>query len=89
MVPHLKCDFAPFTAYRRFETEVNEFVNLTALSYGLAQQLLFKTPRQSLRDFLPSPAFTDLSFSMADQEVGAVERTCSWLSLAKYAEKMG
>jgi hypothetical protein len=81
--------FPPYRAFRRAARQIDEFADLADLSFGIAQQLLFKHPRDTLPELVvPSLAGDRLSFSMADQEVASVDLKCGWIPLGEYAEKL-
>ena len=82
-------EFPPYIAFRTGVTQINEFAELTNLSYGLAQQLLFKFPKSQLaRVTRKGPPADELSFSMADREVASVDLVCGWLTLDEYAKRV-
>ncbi|GAH19104.1 unnamed protein product, partial [marine sediment metagenome] len=84
----LQPKFDPYLIYRRNQKNIEDFADLSGLSYGLTQQLLFKHPKDQLPKIsLPKPQKEELSFSMADQESASVELKCGWLSFSEYAEK--
>ena len=85
-----KIQFPPYKAFRTAVTQISEFADLTELSYGLAQQLLFKFPKTELpRVARKPPPLKELSFSMADQEVASVDLVCGWLTFAEYTTRVG
>jgi hypothetical protein len=58
--------FSPFEKFRHNLEIIREFEELSILSYGLTQQLLFKYPEKEVRSFsLPEPEKKQLSYSMA------------------------
>ena len=80
--------FEPHLIYRQNQKKIEDFADLTSLSYGLTQQLLFKHPKDKLLKIdLPPPQKEELSFSMANQEFISTEMVCGWLSFSEYAEK--
>lgn len=90
-MPPVAPDFLPYVAYTAADRELDRFVELTRLSYALAQQLLFATPKESLPplSFNPPP-FDEVSFG--EQHVGApddVALQCEWLELGEHATRSG
>jgi len=87
----MNCSFPPYVAYRTNSKQISEFVELTGLSYGVAQQLLFHRPKEEVKKLLKPRQFKleELSFSMADQAVERVELSQGWIPLSEYAEKTG
>jgi hypothetical protein len=80
--------FEPYRVYRQNRSNIEDFAHLTGLSYGLAQQLLFKHPREQLpRLSVPERPEESITFSPADQRSYSIELECGWLSFAEYAEK--
>jgi hypothetical protein len=80
--------FAPYDSYRELVAQLDEFSSLTEYSYALAQQLLFKHPRDTVDLPTPeSPGLKELSYGMGDQQVENVEMVCEWVSFEVYAER--
>jgi hypothetical protein len=70
--------------------QINEFALLTGLSYGLAQQLLFKFPRSELPQEIQKSFLTEeRSFGMADIQATHAELVCGWLPIEEYATRVG
>src|SRR5690606_23477353 len=66
---------------------IDEFHGITELSLGIAQQLLFRHPRESLpKVHLPKPRADQMSYSRADVEVTGVEEICRWVTISEYAD---
>jgi hypothetical protein len=80
--------FTPYQLYLAVRSQIDEFASLSEYSYGLAQQLLFKHPKDSVRlTPIRKPSLKDLSYSMADQQIEKVELSCEWVTLQEYAER--
>jgi hypothetical protein len=81
-------DFLPYVAFKAGDEELARFMELTHLSYSLAQQLLFATPKASLpRISLPTPPFAELSFGEHSTTPSSVELISEWISLEEYAQR--
>ena len=84
----MQIDFPPYQAYLELLSQIDEFGSLSECSYGLAQQLLFKHPKDTVRALVrDKPTFKQLSFSMGDQRVDKVDLTCEWVTVEVYAER--
>src|SRR5215469_187862 len=80
--------FPPYVSYSARSHSIDEFISLTTISYVLAQQLLFASPREKLSDFdLRPPGPAHRSFSMADREITSVQVDALWLPYEAYAER--
>jgi hypothetical protein len=67
-------DFWPYVAYEAADEDLDRFVELSRLSYGLAQQLLFATPKASLPPLeITPPPFDEVSFGEQHVERDEVE----------------
>lgn len=83
-----KCNFEPYLTYLENTERIEEFTNLTALSYGLAQQLLFRHKKSRLKGVeIPDPGHDEISFSMGECRIRSIEVKFGWLSLPEYAEQ--
>jgi hypothetical protein len=83
-------EFPPYVVFRMSLAQINEFALLTGLSYGLAQQLLFRFPRGELSQEIPKNFFTEKrSFSMADIQATHGVLVCGWLPIEEYATRVG
>jgi len=88
-------DYDPkaFAPYKRFVSNleaVDEFEELSGISFGLTQHLLFRFPKEDVKSFKPPlPEREELSFCIADQEVDSVELSCEWITLPECAKRSG
>jgi hypothetical protein len=81
-------NFQPYEAYQELLSQLDEFSSLSQYSYGLAQQLLFKYPKDTVRPaFTPRPSWKQLSFGMGDQQFKKVNLACEWITFEEYAER--
>ena len=87
MVDPMKLTFGPYQIYRRNVKSIDDFIQLTNLSYGLAQQLLFKYPKDQLPKLPQIPKREQTSFSEADLEDAIVEEKCAWISCSEYSKR--
>jgi hypothetical protein len=81
-------DFKPYAIYRKNIEELTRFRKLTLISYGLAEQLLFKYPKESILPLnLKGKILEDgeLFYTAADIEVVQVDEECRWVTLEEYA----
>lgn len=74
-------DFQPYRQYADSEREAHDFVTLTRIAYGLAQQLLFANPRSALPP-LPNLSLVGSKLSYCDADL---ELVCEWLTVDQYA----
>ncbi len=82
--------FAPYEVYIKNISKINDFEELTDISYGLTQQLLFKHPKNNLPKIEyknTKSTFKTSSYSMADSRVENVTLSCSWLTINEYSKK--
>lgn len=80
--------FDPYQNYLRSKSDIDNFEKLTLLSYGIAQQLLFKHPKEILPPLsLPKPSKDNLSMSMGDQDLIETKMTEGWLTFEEYTQK--
>jgi hypothetical protein len=83
-------EFVPYDAYRDRTASLDEFVDLTSISYRLAQQLLFSTPRDQLSEVhLRDIDLNKLTFSPGEMVLGKPKLSAAWLNYADYAEQEG
>jgi hypothetical protein len=69
---------------------IDDFEQLSTLSYGLTQQLLFRYSKEEVKHVTPpTPDRRKLSFSMGDREIESVELSCEWISLQEYTSRTG
>lgn len=81
-------NFEPYLTYLQNQKDIADFSQLTHLSYGVMQQLLFLNPKERLPKIKAfKSSAQEMSFSMADQSVNSVELICGWLDYEEYAEK--
>lgn len=86
----MKIDFNPYSIYLKNLKQIDEFSDLTNLSYGLAQQLLFKYPSTKLDPIiLEKEDLKIASYSMADILLAEPKQICTWISFEEYARKSG
>jgi hypothetical protein len=79
--------FSPYASYKARSDRLKEFLELTSISYELAQQLLFSTPRDQLpKVAISEPDPTQMSYSMADRVIESLEMTAAWLRYPEYAK---
>lgn len=82
--------FTPYRIYRINIQQIIDFEQITKLSYGIAQQLLFRYPQETLSNLkLPKPQINQLSYTPADLTVTGVEEKCRWVNLDEYADFSG
>lgn len=83
-----KYNFEPYITFLENTERIEEFTDLSALSYGLAQQLLFKHKKSSLKGVeIPDPGRDEISFSMGECRIRSIEVKFGWLTLPDYAEQ--
>lgn len=83
-------NFKPYNIYIKNIKQITEFNQLSELSLGLAQQLLFKYPKKELSPLvLNKERVKTASYSMADMEIDEVKEVCTWISFKEYAKKTG
>ena len=71
---NLVLEYPPYASYDARSRRLTEFLKLTSISYELAQQLLFSTPRNQLAEVVvKEPTLDQLSYSMADRIHDPVE----------------
>src|SRR5260370_3843395 len=73
-IPNPVEGFRPYASFVSRTQTLDEFVELTSISYELSQQLLFSTSRDQLSDVvikIPKP--TKWSYSMADANIGPLK----------------
>lgn len=78
----------PYVHYCNTVKYIDDFVQISELSYGITKQLMKRHNKDSLGDVeLPKPKNKELSFCMADVKLKSNRPICGWLTLQKYAEK--
>lgn len=83
--------FAPYQTYLKNISQINDFEELTDISYALSQQLLFKYPKKELPKFVDNinklEALKSGYYSMADVTTKNVKLKCQWITLQEFASK--
>ena len=83
-------EFPPYASYIARTRSFDEFIQLTNVSYTLAQQLLFSTPRDQLSDVeMKDSGPEERSYSMADRIITSVTLSAGWLTYEAYAKHEG
>jgi hypothetical protein len=80
---------APYENYRKVVKYIDDFVQISELSYGITKQLMKRHDKESLEKVkLPKPKRKELSFSMADIKLMSTQAVCHWISLPNYAKNV-
>lgn len=89
-MPNPLLEYPPYASYVAQTRNIDEFVSLTTISYKLAQQLLFSTPRDQLPEIkLKEPAPDRRSYAMGDRRITNARLSSAWLRYDAYAEREG
>lgn len=85
----MEIEFKPHKVYLINLQRLQDFETLSIISFGLSLQLLFKYPKEELKEF-PSFGFekSGSSYSRADIMVDDIEEICGWISIKEYADKI-
>ncbi|MBM6383100.1 MAG: hypothetical protein JSY10_03780 [Paenibacillus sp.] len=85
----MKQIFQPYQVFQSNKRLIEEFENLTHISYGLAQQLLNKYPKEEILPLDESKIDEkQLSYTPADVKVDEFEVICRWINYNEYASKL-
>lgn len=80
--------FIPYLIYVQNDQKINNFYELTNISYDLTQQLLFKYPKNKLPKLkIPQFEKNTLSYHMGDLNAESVRKICEWVSISTYSKK--
>jgi len=82
-------EFLPYKIYLKNTKQINEFEELTDISFGLSQQLLFKHDKNDLPKIDYSndkDILNKISYSMGDLKVTNTKEKCKWVTIFDYAE---
>ncbi len=80
-----KIDFQPYINFETYLSQINDFSELTNLSYIITMQQLFAHPSNSLPELVIPKADKKMSYCPADREIDKIKLTCEWISLPEYA----
>jgi hypothetical protein len=82
--------FTPYQTYLKNVSQINDFEELTGISYALSQQLLFKYPKRELpkiKHLYKPEILISGSYSMADVTTKKIKLNCKWITLQEFASK--
>lgn len=82
--------FCPYEIYRSNIKKISNFKQFSSLSFGIAQQLLYYYPKETLPKYkISKKQIEEASYTPADTTVENVEEQCKWVTLYEYADLSG